>query len=403
MRRIFALLLLGPLLPACFIGSDAKKCDPVGTPRFGPWSVPYGDQLIVRWEGQVDDVGVACVTVTGPDGQAMDVTATSEIRSVDAAGLNGDDKGAFRIYSTQIAAAVPGVWRWSIAGAVAPIEGSARIVAKDDTLDILLIGDSNGANTRSGEPSDNLPDDSLTYQMLQAELAAGQPDVLIHAGDIAYHVSAPLDSWINFFANFGAVLKNSLFLPAIGNHEYEFEREFEEFFVRWFSAPQTHHVLAVDTGPMRLITINSNSGELTDAAAAHMWDTVERWLATAGDRWKTVIFHHPIYTESDHAPKLDLREKILALDEKHDIQLVLNGHNHVYERFETPELHAFVSGGGGTFLYALDSNPPIAGVTKAAAVQAYHTVRLKVSANEIQVTATDLDGNVIDSAVLDKR
>ncbi len=409
------------LLPALALASgcldSGNNCNPVTEPLRGPWSIPLGETVSIRWEAEETGEPHACVKLTQPDGSTLSVTAPSTIRKGSTAAPDAD-AGDFRLYELQIDIAGGGDWSWSTRTETGTFGGSFAIQKPDTAIEVVVIGDSNGANLVSGATSDALPENGITWNLLQAELAAGVPDVLVHTGDISYQLSVPLDTWAFFFDNYQPMLGQVLFMPAIGNHEYEFAQEFERYVVPWFSfvgetvirhgdTPDTiqaiPHVLAADTGPMRIITVNSNLDELTDAELDEMWGALDFWLAGAGDRWKTVVFHHPIYTQSLHAPHLEMRDKMLELDAKHDIHLVLNGHNHVYERYETPELHMILSGGGGTFLYGLDVNDPISGVTRVVAERVFHTTRLTVDATQIKITATDLDGNVIDDATIDRR
>ncbi len=61
------------------------------------------------------------------------------------------------------------------------------------------------------------------------------------------------------------------------------------------------------------------------------WFTKELGKSTA--QWKIVVMHYPIYTSAhSHGPNLKLRMMLEPLFVKHRINIVLAGHNHIYQR-----------------------------------------------------------------------
>jgi hypothetical protein len=82
------------------------------------------------------------------------------------------------------------------------------------------------------------------------------------------------------------------------------------------------------------------------------------WLSDAtrarpGDRWTIVVFHHPVYTAGTYkAYSATLRPELPRLFRERGVDLVLNGHDHLY--FASKSLRRIryvVTGGGGATLY----------------------------------------------------
>jgi 3',5'-cyclic AMP phosphodiesterase CpdA len=82
------------------------------------------------------------------------------------------------------------------------------------------------------------------------------------------------------------------------------------------------------------------------------------WLSQAlvarpDDRWTIVVFHHPVYTAGTYkADAARLRPELPRLFEERGVDLVLNGHDHLY--FASKSLRRIryvVTGGGGATLY----------------------------------------------------
>jgi hypothetical protein len=75
----------------------------------------------------------------------------------------------------------------------------------------------------------------------------------------------------------------------------------------------------------------------------------EKELTTSSNDWKIVFFHHPLYSSGNrHGSDLRLREVLEPLFLKNNVSLVLNGHDHFYERIKPQKgIAYFVVGSGG--------------------------------------------------------
>ncbi|MBU1882292.1 hypothetical protein KKA08_09655, partial [bacterium] len=63
------------------------------------------------------------------------------------------------------------------------------------------------------------------------------------------------------------------------------------------------------------------------------------------------IFHIPVFTVGKWEPSRSLRYKLTPLFAEYGVDLVINGHNHSYERLEKEGITYIVTGGGGAPLY----------------------------------------------------
>lgn len=82
-------------------------------------------------------------------------------------------------------------------------------------------------------------------------------------------------------------------------------------------------------------------------AAQVAW--LEQTLSQSTARWKIAFFHHPLYSSGKtHGADLKLRAQLEPLFVKHNVQLVLNGHEHFYERLKPQNgVQYFISGAAG--------------------------------------------------------
>jgi predicted phosphodiesterase len=194
---------------------------------------------------------------------------------------------------------------------------------------------------------------------IAATLAAHEPQLVVHGGDVQYRQS-PFCTWNSFFSAMTPLTRQAAVHVCFGNHEVDDPLEPEQYFERLFagqggSGHARFH--AVEWGGLVFVCLDSESGGLEDPSSPQ-----GRWarqvLTDATDRGLRPILamHHPMYTLSKHAPldDLALREQVHALATEFGCKLVLSGHTHGHEHFEVDGVHYWVDGGGGALLYDLD-------------------------------------------------
>jgi predicted phosphodiesterase len=129
-----------------------------------------------------------------------------------------------------------------------------------------------------------------------------------------------------------------------------------------------------------------------------------QWLRDAlqgSDRgWQIAVFHQPAFSCSKHGSTRAVVREWVPLFEKHGVDLVLNGHDHNYQRFESEAVTYVVTGGGGAELYGLrtcDHGHPerIEGEDDE-----HHFVAVFGSSKALRLAAIDEDDDVIDIATL---
>jgi predicted phosphodiesterase len=73
---------------------------------------------------------------------------------------------------------------------------------------------------------------------------------------------------------------------------------------------------------------------------------LEKELQGSGSDWKIPYFHHPLYTSATRGPVMELRTVLEPLFVKYGVDVVLNGHEHTYERTKPQQgIHYFIAGG----------------------------------------------------------
>jgi acid phosphatase len=103
---------------------------------------------------------------------------------------------------------------------------------------------------------------------------------------------------------------------------------------------------AFSAGPARVVVLDGN--DPADPAQAAF---LRRQLRRATEPVRIVAFHQPIYTAGIHPPAEDARRLWEPAFRAGRVSLVLQGHNHAYERLEAGGITYITTGGGGAQLY----------------------------------------------------
>lgn len=161
------------------------------------------------------------------------------------------------------------------------------------------------------------------------------PELIIHTGDLIYPDGAAKHYVRNFYRPYADLMLRGAFYVCIGNHDtwdYQAKPLFDNFVFPENGPEDTmpEQYYWFDYGDVRFICLDSNDEVAIIRDKAAPW--LDEVLADAGSRWKVLFYHHPVYTNGDHSPSGKLREFILPITDRHEVELILVGHNHMYER-----------------------------------------------------------------------
>ncbi|BDH14685.1 purple acid phosphatase family protein [Streptomyces hygroscopicus] len=205
-------------------------------------------------------------------------------------------------------------------------------------------------------------DQGVSYHALaNDQLILGQdPSFHLHAGDICYadtdgdgseHDAYDARVWDQFLAQTESVAKSVPWMVTTGNHDMEAwysPNGYGGQNARWTlpgngpDAQNAPGVYSFTYGNVAVVALDANdvSYEIP-ANQGYTGGKQTRWLdrrlaelrAAEGIDFLVVFFHHCAFsTTNSHASDGGVRDAWLPLFEKHQVDLVINGHNHVYER-----------------------------------------------------------------------
>ncbi len=390
-------------MDAADVGSD-----PAPRHVHASWAGAAASTFAVNWSTGLDTrlsgvlYGTDQAAVTAADGAATGVTlqhghtytygSSSPIYADQKARIHeahvcGLDAGTTYYYKV----GGPGHWSAVYDVATAPPAQTAA------PFRFVVAGDSRG--------------DPGTFAELEQKIQAEAPDFEIFTGD-AVMTGANQTDWDAFFeATTGSfpvedALARIPFMTVNGNHENLALNYFAQF-----AFPETHgeEYFSFDYANAHFVMLNDTVADsATIAKEADFMKADLDKVDRSKTPWVFAVHHKPLYTCSNHDPDATEVATFGAVYDQYNVDFVLNGHNHCYERSEPIRAGAAVAmgsgsiyvtaGGAGAPLYSTGSDCPLEHVTEST--RGY--VVIDIDGTKLDYRAVRLDGTEIEKLSLTK-
>ncbi|GAB2655953.1 discoidin domain-containing protein [Kribbella swartbergensis] len=248
------------------------------------------------------------------------------------------------------------------------------------------------------------PDDSACVHPKTARLVeAIKPAAVLTMGDNQYD-DAHLSDFRNYYDKSWGRFKN-ITKPIPGNHETYDNVPFEGYrkYFGSIATPQGKNYYSWDLGNWHFVALDSNDFTTHESAAEPPQLTwLKQDLAKNTKRCVAAYYHHPRFSSGDHGDNPDSIQLWETLvDAK--VDLVLNGHDHHYERFlpqnadgdPDPDGPVQIIGGmGGMTLYDVHAAHP----ATAKLLQEHGVLKLSMTDTTFSSQLIGLDNRVLDSS-----
>ena len=209
-------------------------------------------------------------------------------------------------------------------------------------------------------------------------------------GDNIYGGHTPADFRRKFEQPYKPLLDAGVkFYAALGNHDRESERYYKPF----------------NMGEKRYYSFKNGNAEFFALDSNYMDPEQVSWLTEglkkSSAAWKICFFHHPLYSSARyHGSDTDLRNILVPIFTANGVEVVLSGHEHVYERLKTQSgINYFVLGNSGQ-LRPHDLAP------SAQTAKGFDTGRafmlMEISGDHLSFETISDTGATIDSGTIDR-
>ena len=222
------------------------------------------------------------------------------------------------------------------------------------------------------------------------------PDLVLHTGDVVYPAGEERHYDRRFFAPYGDIIKEVPVFPVLGNHDVrkgDGAAFLENFCPPLGSPGSTKRYYSFDWGDAHFVALDSELYHGDRGGSAKRQEAfLERDLAATGKPLKIAFLHRSPYGSSRHGGDDRVRHNLAPIFERHMVNFVFAGHDHVYERtVPVGGVTYVVSGGGGRRLY-----PAGKGRLTARSRSAHHAVLVRVDGGRLSLEAVEPDGTVFD-------
>jgi 3',5'-cyclic AMP phosphodiesterase CpdA len=271
-----------------------------------------------------------------------------------------------------------------------PAPGALALPARDGSVRFAVIGDSGRGDRWQQE---------VAEQMV-AWRARFPFTFVLMLGDNIYGTSTPHDYEIKFERPYRALLDAGVvFHAAIGNHDPSSQIYYGKFNMngrRYYTFRESERRAAGLVGAgVRFFALDSRSLDPEQLEWLH------RELAASGTAWKICFFHHPLYTSGRYrgaarALRLALEPILVA----GDVDVVLAGHEHLYERIQPQRgISYFTSGAAGSLRRGDLMSSTVSG---KGFDQDYSFMLMEVSGSELYFQSITRTGRTVDAGVISR-
>jgi 3',5'-cyclic AMP phosphodiesterase CpdA len=253
---------------------------------------------------------------------------------------------------------------------------------KDGSVRFAVIGDTGSGTEKQRDVG-----------TMMAQYRAVYPfEFVLMMGDNLYGGEAPKDFEKKFSGPYKALLDNNVkFYASLGNHDQALQVNYANFNMNG------KEYYRFKKGNVAFYALNSNYMDKKQV------EWLQSELAKDNSDWKVCFFHHPPYSSAKaHGSDPQLREVVEPIFIKYGVNVVLTGHDHVYERIKPQKgIYYFVSGGGGKLREGDVKDTST--LTEKSYDHDLHFMLFEVAGDQMYFQAISRTGETIDSGVIPRK
>jgi hypothetical protein len=236
-------------------------------------------------------------------------------------------------------------------------------------------------------------------------IASMKPNLLIYLGDVYEKGTFP--ELYNYYGTQGANFSQfrSITDPTVGNHEYTNGGSAQDYFFYWDNIPSYY---SFDAGGWHFVSLNSNGSYVSDASNSPQYLWLAADLSAHTQACTIVYYHEPLFNIGAERPATQMAS-IWALLAQHHVTIVLNGHDHDYQRWVPLDgqgkpsptgITEFVAGGGGHGLQTISKTDSRVAFSSDANPATFGALKFSLTASGAAFSYINTSGKTLDSGVI---
>jgi predicted phosphodiesterase len=276
-------------------------------------------------------------------------------------------------------------------GELRPAAGALGWETRRGAVRFAIIGDSGRGDAQQQDVADEMVRWRERFPF----------DFVLMLGDNIYDSHTPEDYAAKFERPYKRLLDAGVtFHAAIGNHDDAAQIYYRQFNMggrRYHSFRRAERSLqgGLAGAGVRFFALDSRSFD------EEQLDWLGDQLDDSSSRWKIVYFHHPLYTSGRYqSASRALRVVLEPILVTGDVDVVLSGHEHFYERMRPQRgIYYFISGAAGS-LRENDIKPT--DLTARGFDRDYSFMLMEARGDELYFQSITRGGETVDAGVLTK-
>lgn len=236
-------------------------------------------------------------------------------------------------------------------------------------------------------------------------------DFALVTGDIDQNIGDNYDDI--FFGVYKDLLKRECHFTCIGNHDTYADNAatyLDAFYLFSNNPANTERYYSFEWGDAKFVCLDANL-DYTTGSAQFNWMIDE--FKCNDKKWLFIFFHQPPWTNAwsldyyvPFSPYFlyqgdeDMRTDLVPEFEKYNVDFVVNGHSHCYQRGEMNGVQYLVTGGAGAS--TLDANTNSNAPNLSVEIYENHYVRFDISGDTAKYVMINDNGQRRDSVVVVK-
>ena len=211
-----------------------------------------------------------------------------------------------------------------------PQQAQVPLPNKPNSLHFAVIGDNGTGDSRQYDVAEQM---AKWYSRFEFPF-------VVMMGDNIYGSDRPQDFVKKFESPYKPLLdKGVKFYASLGNHDSREQRYYKLYNMEG----KLYYTFKAPKEDVRFFALESTYMDQDQLK----W--LEDELKKSNEKWKIAFFHHPLYSSAGtHGSQLKLRTVLEPLFIQYNVSLVLNGHDHTYERIKLQNgILYFVEGSAG--------------------------------------------------------
>ncbi len=231
------------------------------------------------------------------------------------------------------------------------------------------------------------------------------PSLFLYLGDVYEQGSlAEFYNWYGTSSTFFGQLR-AITNPTIGNHDYLSSGDGSAYFDYWDNIPNYY---SYNANGWHFVSLNSNANKVPISPESDQYKWLQQDLAKNSLPCTIVYYHHPLFNIGPEGTTDSLAD-VWKLMAQYKVSIVLNGHDHDYQRWVPLDgdgqpsqggITEFVLGAGGHGLQSFAQEDSRVAYSNNSDPAAFGALFLQLNSSGANFSYVSTDESILDAGVI---